>query len=85
MWSRQQPCFSKHYSETSPVISEYHPREVESSFVPFKRGGYSLSLDVVYRASLVPLTEAEFVLSGSVTDDDGALHRVAFRHARFSR
>ena len=46
--------------------------------------GNSPSLGVVYLASFAALTNAEFVLSGSVTDDDGALHGIAFRHARFS-
>ena len=48
------------------------------------RTGNSPSLDVVCLASFAPLTNAEFVLSGSVTDDDGALHSIAFRHACFS-
>ena len=46
--------------------------------------GHSPSLDVVYIASFAALTNAEFVLSGSVTDDDGTLHSIAFRHACFS-
>ena len=49
-----------------------------------KRVGNSPSLDVVYLASFAALTNAEFVLSGSVTDDDGALHSIVFRHACFS-
>jgi hypothetical protein len=48
------------------------------------RTGNSPLLDVVYLASFAALTNAEFVLSGSVTDDDGALHSIAFRHACFS-
>jgi hypothetical protein len=45
--------------------------------------GNSPSLDVVHLPFFAALTKAEFVLSGSVTDDDGALHSIAFRHARF--
>jgi hypothetical protein len=44
----------------------------------------SPSLDVDYLASFAALTKAKFVLSGSLADDDGALHSIAFRHACFS-
>ncbi len=47
-----------------PVPGDAHTGE------PTRGADNSPSLDVVYLTSFVALTKAEFVLSGSVTDDD---------------
>ena len=47
------------------------------------RGEYSLSVHVIYIASLATINSAELVLSSSITDDDGTLHSITFQHTCF--
>jgi hypothetical protein len=80
---KQRITFATQTKAQVSILRRWQRRAIPTDPSSARGAGNSPSLDVVHLPFFAALTKAEFVLSGSVTDDDGALHSIAFRHARF--
>ena len=59
-----------------------YDRKAAQQFVRLRCGCFVL-VYVIYIAPFTTINNAELVLSGSITDDDGTLHSITFRHTCF--
>ena len=81
---KQRITFATQTKAQVPILRRRQRSAIRTGSSSARGVGNSPSLDVVYLAFFAALRNAKFVLSGSVTDDDGALHSIAFRYACFS-